>query len=98
MTLLPLAVVESWQAAINGTRAGFSAEVLRWFCGAHGAVVVEQLERWQLPDALGTSEKIVASAFRVQGGRVVRYQRFDELRDALMASHLGDEHEVINRS
>jgi len=28
------------------TRAGFSAESLRWFCGADGSVVVEQDARW----------------------------------------------------
>ncbi|MPZ64714.1 MAG: hypothetical protein GEU83_04085 [Pseudonocardiaceae bacterium] len=27
-------------------RAGFSAEPLRWFCGADGSVVVEQDARW----------------------------------------------------
>lgn len=131
MTLLPLAVVESWQAAINArdlaqlsavtaddieiigprgsgrgrellhmwiNRAGFSAEVLRWFCGAHGVVVVEQRGRWHLPDAFAASERIVASAFRVQAGRVVRYQRFDELSEALRAVHLDEQHEVIHRS
>lgn len=131
MTLMPLAVVESWQAAINArdlehltavtahdiemvgprgsgrgrdvmqawfARAGFSAEVLRWFCGAHGVVVVEQRGRWHLPDALAASERIVASAFRVQAGRVVRYQRFDALDEALAASALDEQHEVIVRS
>ncbi|MEJ7755943.1 MAG: nuclear transport factor 2 family protein [Nocardioidaceae bacterium] len=28
------------------TRAGFSAEPLRWFCGGDGRVVVEQDARW----------------------------------------------------
>ena len=28
------------------TRAGFSAEPLRWFCGSDGRVVVEQDARW----------------------------------------------------
>ncbi|MGE0872299.1 MAG: nuclear transport factor 2 family protein, partial [Kofleriaceae bacterium] len=111
MMLAPIAVVESWQSALNtrdldqlaaltardveligprGTahgqghetmrewlsRAGFTAESLRWFCGATGVVVVEQRGRWWLPDSSRSSERIIASAFRVVGGRVVRYQRF----------------------
>jgi hypothetical protein len=128
---MPLAVVESWQAAINArdltqltavtaddieivgprgsgrgrellqtwiTRGGFTAEALRWFCGAHGIVVVEQRGRWHLPDASGPSERIVASAFRVYRGRVVRYQRFDELNQALAAVSLDEQHEVIHCS
>lgn len=126
MSLMPLAVVESWQFAVNARdvdqlcalssrdvelvgprgsarghdvlrrwvgRAGFTAEPLRWFCGAHGEVVVEQRGRWVLPDA--TTERIVAASFRVLGGRVVRYQRFYELRDALAASALTDDDEVV---
>lgn len=131
MTLLPLAVVESWQSAVNEkdleqlaalsasgieivgprgsgfghellrqwvARAGFSAEVLRWFCGAQGTVVVEQRGRWFLPDAIAASEHIVASAFTVRHGRVVRFQRFDALSEALAASALTDDDEVIHRS
>ncbi|MBA3460505.1 MAG: nuclear transport factor 2 family protein [Deltaproteobacteria bacterium] len=131
MTLLPLAVVESWQSAVNArdldqlaalsahdvemvgprgagrghemllhwaARAGFSADALRWFCGRGGMVVVEQLGRWYLPDALGASERILASAFTVRAGRVVRFQRFDALQDALTAAALTDDDEVIHRS
>lgn len=131
MVLLPLAVVESWQAALDardheqlaaltahdielvgprGTthgaetlhlwlhRAGFSAQPLRWFCGPHGDVVVEQRARWTLPDALLSAERTVASAFRVRNGRVVRYQRFDTLDAALSAVRLTDDDEVIHRA
>ena len=124
--LMPLAVVESWQVAVNARdvdqlcalsssdvevvgprgsarghdvlrqwlgRAGFSAEPLRWFCGAHGMVVVEQRGRWELPET--TTERIITASFRVLGGRVVRYQRFDQLRDALAASSLTDDDEVV---
>src|SRR5690242_19522494 len=62
-------------------RAGYTAEPLRWFCGRGGNVVVEQRGRWEIPEA--RSERVVASAFRVVGSRVVRYQRFDDLREAL---------------
>ena len=131
MTLMPLSVIETWQAAINTrdldqlasvtapdieivgprgsgrgrellttwiTRAGFTSEVLRWFCGAHGVVVVEQRGRWHVPDSSAPSERIVASAFRVQAGRVVRYQRFEALHEALTAAALDEQHEVIHRS
>src|SRR6185503_2598952 len=75
-------------------RGGFAAEPLRWFCGSRGNVVVEQRGRWLQPEALTVEdsgrwilpdtlrERIVASAFSVLAGRVVRYQRFDQLRDA----------------
>lgn len=131
MTLLPLAVVESWQSAVNArdleelaslsardveivgprgsgrghellrqwvARAGFSAEPLRWFCGAHGMVVVEQRGRWTLPDTFAASERVIASAFTVRAGRVVRFERFDALPEALAAAALSDDDEVIHRS
>jgi hypothetical protein len=126
MSLMPLAIVESWQFAVNARdadqlcelsssdvefvgprgsarghdvlrqwvfRAGFTAEPLRWFCGAHGEVVVEQRGRWVLPDV--TTERIVAASFRIVAGRVVRYQRFDKLHDALAACALTDDDEVV---
>jgi len=90
-------------------RGGFNAEPLRWFCGARGPVVVEQRGRWFTPEAVTvedsgrwiipdtTSERIVASAFSVVAGRVVRYQRFDKLHEALVATHLSDDDEVLLR-
>lgn len=82
MTFMPLAVVESWLA-----RRGATGEVLRWFCGVQGTVVIEQ-----------RGERILASAFTVKDGRVVRCQRFAALPEALAAAALTDDDEVIHRS
>jgi hypothetical protein len=88
-------------------RGGFTAEPLRWFCSSRGHVVVEQRGRWFAPEAVTvedsgrwfipdtTSERIVASAFCVIAGRVVRYQRFEHLRDALAATALSDDDEIL---
>lgn len=84
MTLLPLAIVESWVA-----RGGRSPEVLRWFCGPRGTVVVEQLAEL---------DRTVSSAFTVRHGEVIRVERFDVLADALAAAALTDDDEVIHRS
>lgn len=84
MHFLALTVVEQWLA-----RGGFTAEPLRWFCGAAGQVVVEQRGQW------GAGEHIVAYAFRVVNGRVARYQRFDELHAALATVSLSDDDEVL---
>jgi hypothetical protein len=70
-------------------RAGFSAEPLRWFCGADGNVVVEQDGRWSDPASgveLGRAR--VASHFAVSGGAVSRYQRHDSLAAALASATL----------
>lgn len=85
MTWLPLAIAERWQAAIDA-RDNSSTESLRWFCGTNGSVVIEQREN---------EDRIYASAFRVVAGRVVRYQRFAALPDALAAASLTDDDEVI---
>ena len=69
-------------------QAAFTAEPLRWFCASSGRVVVEQRD--------ATEERIVASAFRVVNGRVVRYQRFDALGDALASCALTDDDEVLH--
>lgn len=88
-------------------RGGLTAEPLRWFLGPRGHVVVEQRGRWFSPAAVTvedsgrwfipdtSSERIVASAFCVVAGRVVRYQRFDDLREALAAVRLTDDDEVL---
>jgi hypothetical protein len=85
MTWLPLAVAVRWQAAIDA-RDNLTTEPLRWFCGADGSVVIEQREN---------DDRIYASAFRVVAGRVVRYQRFSALPDALRAASLSDDDEVV---
>jgi hypothetical protein len=90
-------------------RGGLTAEPLRYFCGSRGQVVVEQRGRWFSPEAVTvedsgrwfipdtTSERIVATAFSVLAGRVVRYQRFDRLNEALAAAALTDDDEVLGR-
>jgi hypothetical protein len=84
MTWLPLAIAERWQRAIDA-RDNATTESLRWFCGANGSVVIEQRE---------SDDRIYAAAFRVVAGRVVRYQRFSALPDALRAVSLTDDDEV----
>lgn len=76
-------------------RAGFSAESLRWFCGADGSVVVEQAARWSDP-ATGADrgQAQVASYFCVDGGGVARYERYENLEFALAAAGLDESDEV----
>jgi len=88
-------------------RGGLHAEPIRWFCDSRGHVVVEQRGRWFTPEAVTvedsgrwfipdtTSERIVATAFSVVAGRIVRYQRFEKLADALTATKLSDDDEVL---
>jgi hypothetical protein len=130
MPLPALAVVESWQLAVNEhdleqlvsltahdveiigprgggrghevlrqwlVRAGFTAVPLRWFCGREGVVVVEQVGRWFQPQSMGASERIIASKFTVRSGRVTRFERFDDLEDALASAALTDDDEIIHR-
>ena len=79
------------------SRAGFTAVPLRWFCGSEGVVVVEQVGRWFQPQSMGASERIIASKFTVRSGRVTRFERFDDLEDALAAASLTDDDEIIHR-
>jgi hypothetical protein len=86
-------VLAGWLA-----RAGFSAEVLRWFCGADGRVVVEQDARWSDRDSgaeLGRAR--VGSQFIVSGGAVAYYQRHESLDHALTAAGLDATAEVTAR-
>lgn len=85
MNWIPLAIAERWQRAMDA-RDNLSTESLRWFCGANGEVVIEQRE---------SAERIYASAFQVVAGRVVRYQRFAALPEALRAASLSDDDEVV---
>jgi hypothetical protein len=89
------AVLADWLA-----RAGFSAESLRWFCGAGGTVVVEQHARWIDPlTGADRGQARVASRFRVDGERVARYVRHDDgLGAALAAAGLTEGDEVTVRS
>ncbi len=81
-------------------RAGFSATPLRWFCGADGAVVVEQDAAWADPSTgAGRGRAVVASRFVVEGGVVSRYQRHDDgLPAALAAAGLRESDEVTARA
>jgi hypothetical protein len=86
-------VLAEWMA-----RAGFSAEPLRWFCGADGRVVVEQEALWVDPASraeLGRAQ--IASQFAVQGAAVAYYQRHDSLDQALAHAGLTGDSEVAHR-
>jgi hypothetical protein len=89
------AVLAEWLA-----RAGFLAEVLCWFCGPNGVVVVEQDARWVDPGSdADRGHARVASRFVVNDGRVALYARHDDgLQPALDTAGLSIEHEVIERA
>jgi len=78
--------------------AGFSAEALRWFCGANGWVVIEQDARW-VDQVTGAEQgqAVVASQLLVEGTRVVRYARHDNVHEALRAAGLDFSDEVTAR-
>ncbi|MFO0740005.1 MAG: nuclear transport factor 2 family protein [Labilithrix sp.] len=74
-------------------RAGFTAQPRRWFSAADGRCVVEQEARWQ-----GGETRRVASAFTVRDARVVRYERFDDLADALASERMELADEVLSHA
>ena len=79
------AVLRDWLA-----RAGLTLKTKRAFARG-GAVVVEQRGVWRSAETGGeASEADVASRFEVEGGRVVAYERFDDLGAALAAAGLGE--------
>jgi hypothetical protein len=86
-------VLAGWLA-----RAGFSADVLRWFCGGDGTVVVEQDARWSDPGTGAERGRArVGSQFVVTGGAVAYYQRHESLGRALAAAGLDMTAEVTSR-
>ena len=88
-------VLRPWMA-----RAGFTTRPLRWFCGAGGAVVVEQEATWADP-ATGAERgrAVVASRFLVADGVITHLQRHDEgLSAALAAAGLRHSDEVTARA
>lgn len=86
-------VLAEWMA-----RAGFSAEPLRWFCGADGRVVVEQEALWvDLATKAELGRAHVASQFAVQGAAVAYCQRHDSLDQALADAGLTGNSEVTHR-
>ena len=83
------AVLREWL-----TRAGLTLENRRTFA-RNGTVVVEQRGVWRSAETEGeASEADVASRFEVEGGRVVAYERFDNLSAALAAAGLGEADET----
>jgi ketosteroid isomerase-like protein len=76
-------------------RGGFAAVPKRRYCGGLGHVVVEQQARWRTPH--GESSGTVASAFVVRHGHIVKYERFDELAQALTTYGLREIHEIVRR-
>ena len=71
-------VLRQWTVA-----AGASFDPVRWFCGADGGGVVEQLATWpseeERTDPLG-----VATSFTVSDGRITRIARQSDLGSALL--------------
>lgn len=77
------------------TRAGFSAQPLRWFCGGDGSVVVEQDARWvDVATGHEQGQAVVASRFLVDAAAITSYSRHDELDSALAAAGLSAHDEV----
>jgi hypothetical protein len=72
-------------------RSGFSATPERWFCGADGAVVVEQSAQWK--DARLT----VATHFKVEQQSIVSIRRHADLTGALEDAGLSTSDEVTGR-
>lgn len=80
------------------TRAGFSAEPLRWFCGADGLVVVEHEARWVDPaTSAELGRAVLASQFAVHDMTVAHYQRHESLEQALANAGLDSAAEVSHR-
>ena len=80
-------------------RAGFSAEVLRWFCGSGGRVVVEQEARWsETGSGRVPGQARVGSQFIVRNRAVGYYQRHESVDQALRAAGLDVATEVTSRS
>jgi hypothetical protein len=79
-------------------RAGFTAQAVRWFCGAGGFVVVEQDAHWVMPGTGATGRARVASAFTVRDSVVARFERFDDLERALQSAGMSMRDEVTTRS
>lgn len=76
-------------------RAGLTLTTLRTFARGN-TVVVEQLGVWRTPDTDAVAgEQTVASVFQVNGGRVVKFARYDLLQAALAAASLDPSDEVV---
>jgi hypothetical protein len=69
------------------SNAGIQLEPLRWF-SRDGDLVVEERATWPGAEAQRTEPQLVASAFRVEDGRLRRVIRHDTLDAALLATGL----------
>ncbi|MEU8611179.1 nuclear transport factor 2 family protein [Actinoplanes sp. NPDC048791] len=90
----PRAVLSEWLA-----RSGFSSQPVRWFCGGDGLVVVEQDATWHDPATGEPQDSFrIGSLFRVEDGRVARYERFDDgVAGALAAAGLDAARDEVTR-
>ena len=90
----PRSVLSEWLG-----RSGFSARPVRWFCGGDGLVVVEQDARWHDPATGEPRDSFrIGSLFRVSGGLVARYERFDDgVAVALEAAGLDADRDEVTR-
>lgn len=90
--LMDRSVLGQWLAP-----AEFTSQVLRWFCGADGRVVVEQQAQWR---DVSTREPqgrlVIGSEFVVRNGRVARYVRHESgVTEALAAAGLDEQRDVV---
>jgi hypothetical protein len=90
----PRSVLSEWLG-----RSGFSSQPIRWFCGGDGLVVVEQEATWRDPATGQPQDSFrIGSLFRVDGGRVARYERFDDgVAAALAAAGLDADRDEVTR-
>jgi limonene-1,2-epoxide hydrolase len=72
------------------SRARIQLEPVRWRA-AGDRVVVEQSARWQTPEGQLSESQAVASAFRVEGGKVASVMRYVDFQAALASAGLGSE-------
>jgi ketosteroid isomerase-like protein len=75
-------VLREWVA-----RAHILLEPARWHA-AGDRVVVEQSARWQRPEGQMSESQTVASAFRVEGGKVASVMRYADFQAALASAGL----------
>lgn len=86
------AVVRDWV-----DRAGARLEPLRWF-HREDSVVVEQRTTWRAGETEAAGAPlVVATAFRVRDGRVLRIARFDGVPEALADAGLDESAAVPRR-
>jgi hypothetical protein len=75
-------------------RAGIRLEPRRWFASP-AELVVEQVATWRGPDGAVTDPQFIASSFTVENASVMRTIRYGSLEEALAATGLTLEDEVL---